>query len=523
MSAPGDPSDRAAGGIDTASYLTGSILVLASVLRLAELDRLPPAPYRDVAITAWDALQAAAGHPRLHFTLDEGLYADLLGIWFRLFGASDWTLRLQGALIGIVTCAGTIRLGRRLGHATAGLVAGFLLALWPWHVILSRSGFRAVMLPALLVFAFTFLAEGLERGGFFRFALAGALLGLGVHVYPAARFAPFIVPFVLLGTFGRDRDRWRRGARPILVLALAAAIVAAPMLLHYLRHPADFVLANRVVWVFSPALQPDQARALFGESLKATALMFHVKGDPNWRHNIAGAPMIDPLSGLLLLAGMAVAVAAVLRGKGRERGYALLLLAWLPIMLLPTTLSVQGVPHGLRAAGALPAVALLCGLGGEAFLHLAAGRFGRAAARAVAVTAGAGLVLWGGWHFFGVWARSPELFAAHDGPFRAAARLLEESPPGFARYLVANGTGTRIHGWPAEVFPYLYEMRGSPPQLLGPKDADRLELKGGRAWVALVARDEHVIDLIRRLNPGARIRELEAPGLAPESPVFAIE
>jgi 4-amino-4-deoxy-L-arabinose transferase-like glycosyltransferase len=523
MSAPGDPSGRASRGIVTASWLTGSILVLASILRLAGLDRLPPAPYRDVAITAWDALQAAAGHPRLHFTLDEGLYADLLGIWFRLFGASDWTLRLQGALLGIVTCAGTIRLGRRLGHATAGLLAGFLLALWPWHVILSRSGFRVVMLPALLVYAFTFLADGLAQGGLFRFALAGALLGLGVHVYPAARFAPFIVPFFLLGTFGRERDRWRRGTWPILVLALSAAIVAAPMILHYLRHPADFVLANRVVWVFSPALQPDQARALFGESLLATALMFHFKGDPNWRHNIAGAPMIDPLSGLLLLAGIAVAVAAVVRGRGRERGAAALLLAWLPIMLLPTALSVQGVPHGLRAAGALPATALLCGLGGEALLHRAAGRFGRAGARAIAVGACACLVLWGGWRFFGVWARSPELFAAHDGPFRAAAHLLQESPPGCARLLVANGTGTRIHGWPAEVFPYLYEMRGSPPQLLGPRDAERLELKGGHAWVALVVRDEHVLDLIRRLNPGARIRELEAPGLAPESPVFAIE
>jgi hypothetical protein len=133
------------------------------------------------------------------------------------------------------------------------------------------------------------------------------------------------------------------------------------------------------------------------------------------------------------------------------------------------------------------------------------------------------LVLWGGWRFFDVWARSPELFAAHDGPFRAAAHLLQESPPGCARLLVANGTGTRIHGWPAEVFPYLYEMRGSPPQLLGPRDAERLDLKGGHAWVALVVRDEHVLDLIRRLNPGARIRELEAPGLAPESPVFAIE
>jgi hypothetical protein len=501
------------------------IVLLASVLRLVALDRFPPAPYRDVAITAWDALLAAAGHPRLHFTLDEGLYADLLGVWFRLFGAGDWTLRLQGALLGILTCAGMIRLGRRLGHPAAGLWAGFLLAIWPWHVILSRSGFRVVMLPALLVFAFLFLVEGMEKGGTWRFALAGALLGLGWHVYPAARFAPFILPFYLAGVLGRDGEAWRRAARPLGVLVLLAAAVAAPMVLHYLRHPGDFVLANRVVWVFSPALQPDQARALFADSLLATAGMFHVKGDTNWRHNIAGAPMIDPLSGLLLLVGIAAAGTALLRRTGgrRERGVSALLLAWLPIMLLPTALSVQGVPHALRAAGALPATALLCGLGGETVLRALRERFGRAPARGIAAIACAGLVIWGGWRFFGVWARSPELFAAHDGPFRAAARLLEEAPPGFPRYLVANGSGTRIHGWPAEVYPYLFEMRASPPQLLGPKDAERLALGGGHARVAMVARDDRILDLIQRLNPGARVRELHGPGLSTQSPVFAIE
>jgi hypothetical protein len=525
MSASGEAPGRASREIAPLPLLTGTILVVAAILRLAALDRLPPAPYRDVAITAWDALLAAAGHPRLHFTLDEGLYADLLGIWFRLFGAGDWTLRLQGALVGILTCAGTIRLGRRLGHPGAGLWAGFLLAIWPWHVILSRSGFRVVLLPALLVFGFLFLVEGMEQGKTWRFAVAGGLFGLGLHVYPAARFAPFIVPFYLFGVLGKDTAAWRRAARPLLLLALSAGVVAAPMVLHYLRHPRDFVLANRVVWVFSPALTPDQARGLFAESLLATAGMFHLRGDPNWRHNIAGAPMIDPLSGLLLLVGIAAAGAFFVRREDarRERGTAALLLAWLPIMLLPTALSVEGVPHGLRAAGVLPAAALLCGLGGEAALGAVTRRFGRGAGRAILFTACVGLAIWGGWRFFGVWARSPELSAAHDGPFRAAARLLEEAPPGFGRYLVANGAGTRIHGWPAEVYPYLFEMRASPPQLVGPKDGERLALGGGRAWVALVARDDRVLDAIHRLNPGARIEELHAPGLAPESPVYAVE
>src|SRR5262245_35022054 len=141
------------------------VLIAAAALRLYDLSSLPPAHYRDVALTATDALRAAAGHPRLHFTYDEGLYADLMGLGFLLLGASDWTVRLPGALFGVLTCWGVFRLGRAFGRERAGLLGAALLAVSFWHVLLSRSGFRAILLPCLLVHAAALLAEGLHGGG----------------------------------------------------------------------------------------------------------------------------------------------------------------------------------------------------------------------------------------------------------------------------------------------------------------------------------------------------------------------
>ncbi|HXH28036.1 MAG TPA: glycosyltransferase family 39 protein, partial [Candidatus Polarisedimenticolia bacterium] len=185
---PNSTTTRAQGGLLLA------ILAGAALLRCCDLAALPPAHYRDVALTATDALRAAAGHPRLHFTYDEGLYADLMGGLFRLAGVSDVTVRLPGAIFGVLTCWGVFLLGAALGQARAGLWGAALLAVSLWHLILSRSGFRAVLLPLLLVMSLALLVEALRRGGRVRSAAAGALFGLGVHVYPAIRFAPLILP-----------------------------------------------------------------------------------------------------------------------------------------------------------------------------------------------------------------------------------------------------------------------------------------------------------------------------------------
>jgi len=54
-------------------------------------------------------------------------------------GVSDWAARAVAAAIGVVAVGATYVLARRLYGHRAGLVAGFVLAVMPYHVIVSRQ------------------------------------------------------------------------------------------------------------------------------------------------------------------------------------------------------------------------------------------------------------------------------------------------------------------------------------------------------------------------------------------------
>lgn len=503
-----------------------AVLLGAAALRFAALPSLPPAHYRDVAITATDALRALAGHARVHYVRDEGLYANLMALVFGLVGPSDTAVRFQGALFGTLTCFAVYRLGRALGSERAGLYGALFLAVSLWHVILSRSGFRAVLLPLLLTAGVALLVEGLGRLSTARLVAAGALVGLCAHAYTSSRVVPLLLPFAATAALGLDGGKWRRARRGLASFALAAVVVAAPLAWHYLRHPDHFTDPRRVVSVFSPNLPPGTLVSSLEHGFAATALMFHVHGDDNWRHNIAGAPLLDPVTGLLLLVGIGAALLALRRAGAEARPFgrpaAILLLAWLAILLLPSALSVEGVPHALRACGVLPAVALLAGWGAAIAEEALARRSGARLAAALALALGLGLTGFTAYRYFAVWGRDPRVFAAHDGAYRAAARALLAAPPGVERFLVANGRGFDIHGWPAEVHAYLFEMRDHPPILLGPRDAARMVLDGRPAMVAFVRSEESTLALIETLNPGASIRPVTGDGISPESPVYRV-
>jgi 4-amino-4-deoxy-L-arabinose transferase-like glycosyltransferase len=492
------------------------VLGAAALLRFIDLSSLPPAHYRDVATTATDALRAAAGHPCLHYTYDEGLYSNLMGLVFLALGPSDWTVRAPGALFGLLTCFGVFRLGRGVGQERAGLLGAALLAVSFWHVLLSRSGFRAVLLPCLLVHAVACLAEGLEGKGTGRLLAGGALFGLGIHVYPAFRFAPLILPAWLLVEWWRTRGPRKPMLRSLLLFGGAALVVAAPMLLHYVHHPEHFNFPHRVLSVFSPKVPADEVPGHLAANLKATLLMFHVSGDTNWRHNLSGAPMLDPLTGALFLVGLLVV-------WKRPAPVPALLVGWLGVMLLPNLLSVEGVPHGLRSCGVLPAVALLAGTGLESALGFLTRR--RAGEGSLLAAAVAVVLLIGGftaYRYFDVWGGSPRMAEAHDAAFKAAALVLRDAPADVERFLVTNGTGFPIHGHPVETEAYLFELRDRPPVLIGPKDAARLVVSGRSALVALIQRDDRILAILRQLNPQASIVEVTGPGVSPGSPVYRL-
>lgn len=530
---------------EAAAWKSGWLLLLiiagAALLRLSDLSRLPQAHYRDVALTALDALRAAGGDPRIHYTYDEGLYSNIMGLVFMLLGASDWTLRLPGALFGILTSWSVYRLGRVLGLERAGLYGAALLAVCFWHVTLSRSGFRAVLLPLLLALSLSLLVEGVcggvgrrsdaaagesgletvrngraRAGAPHRAALGGALLGLGVHVYPTVRLAPLLVPVYLWAELGRDRAAWRRALPSIGLFTGCALLVALPMILDYVEHPEHFTYPHRIVSVFSPGVPAAEGFRFVRSNLFATLFMFHVRGDGNWRHNLAGAPMLDPVSGVLMLLGLLICLRAWTTPAGA------LLLSWLALMLVPNVLSVEGVPHGLRTAAVLPSLMLICGVGLATLEGILACR-GRAKLAAISILALFALLgIRTAYRYFVVWGNDPRVVAAHDGAYRSAAHALQSAPPGVRRVLVANGTGWAAYGRPAEAHPYIFEMRDAPPSVVLPENVDSLALKGEPAFVALIRRSDSVLALIRRLNPGAPIRPVDFPGLSPDSPVYRV-
>ncbi|TAK66499.1 MAG: hypothetical protein EPO22_03745, partial [Dehalococcoidia bacterium] len=85
--------------------------------------------------------------------------------------------------------------------------------------------------------------------------------------------------------------------------------------------------------------------------------MMNVRGDPNARHNLPDAPMLDEISAALLVLGAGVAVWSI---RDWRRGG---LLVWYALALVPSavTLSYEN-PSAIRTIGVIPPMFLLIGL-----------------------------------------------------------------------------------------------------------------------------------------------------------------
>ena len=85
---------------------------------------------------------------------------NLQSISVNYFGAYPWALRIVSGIFGVLTVLGLFLLTRVLWGDRIALLSSYLMAISFWAVNFSRIGFRAIMLPFVLVWAFYFF--GLE-------------------------------------------------------------------------------------------------------------------------------------------------------------------------------------------------------------------------------------------------------------------------------------------------------------------------------------------------------------------------
>ena len=194
-------------------------------------------------------------------------------------GTSYHGARYVQSFLGAVTVLLTYLLGRRVFGHTAGLLAALfaaasLVLIHQSSHLLSEVLFTPTVLLTVLV-----LWRAFETGALWRFALAGALVGVTALIRPTLLFFPvfLVVIFVFVD---RSREMLRRG----LVLTGATLVVISPWLIrNRLHYDAWFPLAtsNAILWQGSP----EYYRLIHDYGYTYDRIWSEVIYGPNWREH----------------------------------------------------------------------------------------------------------------------------------------------------------------------------------------------------------------------------------------------
>lgn len=327
-------------------YVLLLILLAGSFLRLYRLDTIPAGLSTDESTAGINSESVLDGNLLLFFPpFDEPVYVYASALGIALFGPTLLGLHIAAAIFGILAIFATYLLARELYSKEVGLAASAGLAISLWPVLTSRLGFRAISLPCLELFAFFSLWRALRTKKVRYFALAGFLLALVLYTYPSSRILPVFVILFFAGTIA-IRKWGLYNPSGLVVYGAAFLMTLVPFGVYFAAHPDNFTGRFEEAATVTPGSTVASSGAI--ESLTRTLGMFAFAGDQQWKYNLAGQPVFNPLWALLFAAGLVLAL-----WRGRRPEYFFLLL-WFTFGLLPGILTSEA-PHNLRTIDSQPA------------------------------------------------------------------------------------------------------------------------------------------------------------------------
>ena len=211
------------------------IILIGSALRLVLLGQYPAGLNQDEASSGYEAWAL------LHYGMDRNgvtapvlfiswgsgqnvLYSYLSMPFIALFGLNAFSVRLLAGLAGCASLPIFYLLAKKLRGGLFGLLALFVLAVNPWHIMLSRWALESNLLPFFLLLGIWFLVLSRERPWFL--SISVGMFGISLYAYGTAFiFLPsfLVMSFALL--VKRKALRWR----PFLLAAVLFLVIALPI------------------------------------------------------------------------------------------------------------------------------------------------------------------------------------------------------------------------------------------------------------------------------------------------------
>ena len=314
----------------------------------------------------------------------EALFFYLLTPAVSFFGRTPFAHHLVSALLGVLVSLITYSLAKRWFSPRVAFVSGILTAVSGWYVTMSRTAFRANAAPlfALLFFYFaTRVAQAKSRKEYwFSAIVAGLSLGLGFYTYISFRMMIPILGLIFLVLLFNDirnnqKELLKRYWKAFSAGSCAFLAGISWLVLFFIKNPEWIGGRAGQVSIFSQDNNGSVFETFFDVVAK-TFLGFITGGDLNYRHNVAGFPFLSYLIAPLFVGGLLlVAVQAViymyktLKRSGnleqrinRHRLPYFIVALWFFFMLVPEILTAEGIPHGLRLVGIIPAVFIISAL-----------------------------------------------------------------------------------------------------------------------------------------------------------------
>jgi 4-amino-4-deoxy-L-arabinose transferase-like glycosyltransferase len=441
-------------------YIFLLIIAIAIFFRFFQLSSIPPGLYHDEAINANEAFFSLENaNYRIFYPENngrEGLFIWLISLSFSVFGVSILAFKFIPAIIGTLTVIGLYLLTKELFSLSANhkpkavniaLLSSFFLAISFWHVNFSRIGFRAILVPFLLVFSFYFLIKGFRKQSKNSLILSGFIFGLGLYTYTVFRLAALLLGTILLLFYVlyKKENLRKNFLKDASYILLAILIITIPIGIYYLNNPENFLGRTGQVSVFA---QENPIKA-FIQSMLVHLASFNFYGDANWRHNFSGNPQLSLLVGILFLIGIFLSFRELISSL-KQKSYSLsiihlILISWLLIMTIPAALTYEGIPHALRTIGTIPVIYIFAALGAcQTYNWLKSKISDKKLLTVVCLLFLSFLISSQLQKYFITWANHPETKNAFSYDYLKIGNYLNSLPEQTQKIVVVNASGVSV-------------------------------------------------------------------------------
>ena len=382
---------------------------MASALRLYGLDKVPGSLYWEEVALGYDAYsiaQTGKDHhgnpwPVVAFTsfgdYKPSGYFYAAAATIKIFGLTEWSVRLPSAVAGIFMVFGIGILARqciqllqpKYSRNTLQLVqvlASVCAAVSPWLMQFSRGGWEVNLASTLLLWGVitAFWARASEQKQLVNWVLSASFFAASMYTYHATRVtAPLLLATLFSWTavekfFSSEKKTLADKAQslvPMFFTGVVFCLLISPILIVSRSNTTQQRFAETSILSDGQYVErSNQARALAKSGLftqhfthrylylaqqVAEGFFSHyrldflfVTGDLNPRHSTGSAGLFYATDFVWLVIG-SVILASVCLHKKQARPVFLFLTAWVVIGILPAALT-KATPHALRVLATSP-------------------------------------------------------------------------------------------------------------------------------------------------------------------------